>query len=105
MHYLNLLKTNKVIAPNQKTLKIYILINERTILDLKTIKQVIDLMKRSELTEFEFEEDGFKLRQQSIEFSNGTDHSKCCTGQSSSSSACPAPGAPAPSAGKKSRRS
>ena len=38
------------------------LINERTILDLKTIKQVIDLMKRSELSEFEFEEDGFKLR-------------------------------------------
>ena len=31
-------------------------------MDLKTIKQVIDLMKRSELTEFEFEEDGFKLR-------------------------------------------
>ena len=33
-----------------------------SILDLKTIKQVIDLMKRSELSEFEFEEDGFKLR-------------------------------------------
>ena len=31
-------------------------------MDLKSIKQVIDLMKRSELTEFEFEEDGFKLR-------------------------------------------
>jgi acetyl-CoA carboxylase biotin carboxyl carrier protein len=31
-------------------------------LDLKAIKQVIDLMKRSELTEFEFEEEGFKLR-------------------------------------------
>jgi acetyl-CoA carboxylase biotin carboxyl carrier protein len=31
-------------------------------LDLKIIKQVIDLMKRSELSEFEFEEDGFKLR-------------------------------------------
>ena len=31
-------------------------------MDLKTIKQVIDLMKRSELSEFEFEEDGFKLR-------------------------------------------
>jgi acetyl-CoA carboxylase biotin carboxyl carrier protein len=31
-------------------------------LDLKTIKQVIDLMKRSELSEFEFEEEGFKLR-------------------------------------------
>jgi acetyl-CoA carboxylase biotin carboxyl carrier protein len=31
-------------------------------LDLKSIKQVIDLMKRSELTEFEIEEEGFKLR-------------------------------------------
>lgn len=31
-------------------------------MDLKSIKQVIDLMKRSELTEFEFEEEGFKLR-------------------------------------------
>ena len=31
-------------------------------MDLKTIKQVIDLMKRSELSEFEFEEEGFKLR-------------------------------------------
>lgn len=31
-------------------------------MDLKAIKQVIDLMKRSELTEFEFEEEGFKLR-------------------------------------------
>jgi acetyl-CoA carboxylase biotin carboxyl carrier protein len=31
-------------------------------LDLKAIKQVIDLMKRSELSEFELEEEGFKLR-------------------------------------------
>jgi acetyl-CoA carboxylase biotin carboxyl carrier protein len=31
-------------------------------LDLKIIKQVVDLMKRSELSEFEFEEEGFKLR-------------------------------------------
>ena len=31
-------------------------------MDLKSIKQVIDLMKRSELTEFEIEEEGFKLR-------------------------------------------
>lgn len=31
-------------------------------MDLKAIKQVVDLMKRSELTEFEFEEEGFKLR-------------------------------------------
>ncbi|MFT4901637.1 MAG: acetyl-CoA carboxylase biotin carboxyl carrier protein [Lentimonas sp.] len=31
-------------------------------MDLKVIKQVIDLMKRSELSEFELEEEGFKLR-------------------------------------------
>jgi acetyl-CoA carboxylase biotin carboxyl carrier protein len=31
-------------------------------LDLKIIKQVVDIMKRSELSEFEFEEEGFKLR-------------------------------------------
>ena len=32
------------------------------ILDIKLIKQVVDLMKRSDISEFEFEEDGFKLR-------------------------------------------
>jgi acetyl-CoA carboxylase biotin carboxyl carrier protein len=31
-------------------------------LDLKQIKQIIDLMKRSELTEFGIEEEGFKLK-------------------------------------------
>ena len=31
-------------------------------MDLKIIKQVVDIMKRSELSEFEFEEEGFKLR-------------------------------------------
>ncbi len=31
-------------------------------MDIKLIKQVIDLMQRSELTDFEFEEEGFKLR-------------------------------------------
>jgi acetyl-CoA carboxylase biotin carboxyl carrier protein len=31
-------------------------------LDLKQIKQIIDLMKRSELTEFAIEEEGFKLK-------------------------------------------
>jgi acetyl-CoA carboxylase biotin carboxyl carrier protein len=31
-------------------------------LDLKVIKQVVELMKRSEISEFEIEEDGFKLR-------------------------------------------
>jgi acetyl-CoA carboxylase biotin carboxyl carrier protein len=31
-------------------------------LDIKLIKQVIDLMKRSEIAEFEYEEEGLKLR-------------------------------------------
>jgi acetyl-CoA carboxylase biotin carboxyl carrier protein len=31
-------------------------------LDLKQIKQIIDLMKRSDLSEFEFEEEGFKIK-------------------------------------------
>lgn len=31
-------------------------------MDIKLIKQVVDLMKRSELSEFEFEEEGFRLR-------------------------------------------
>lgn len=31
-------------------------------MDIKLIKQVVDLMKRSELAEFEIEEEGFKLR-------------------------------------------
>lgn len=31
-------------------------------MDLKQIKQIIDLMKRSELTEFAIEEEGFKLK-------------------------------------------
>jgi acetyl-CoA carboxylase biotin carboxyl carrier protein len=36
--------------------------NPSTALDLKQIKQIIDLMKRSELTEFAVEEEGFKLK-------------------------------------------
>ena len=31
-------------------------------MDLKAIKRVVELMKRSELSEFELEEEGFKLR-------------------------------------------
>jgi acetyl-CoA carboxylase biotin carboxyl carrier protein len=31
-------------------------------LDLKQIKQIIDLMKRSDLTEFEVEDEGFKIK-------------------------------------------
>ena len=37
-------------------------LNQGTVLDLKQIKQIIDLMKRSELTEFAVEEEGFKLK-------------------------------------------
>lgn len=31
-------------------------------MDIKLIKQVVEMMNRSELSEFEFEEEGFKLR-------------------------------------------
>jgi acetyl-CoA carboxylase biotin carboxyl carrier protein len=37
-------------------------LNQGTLLDLKQIKQIIELMKRSELTEFAVEEEGFKLK-------------------------------------------
>nr|WP_237702470.1 acetyl-CoA carboxylase biotin carboxyl carrier protein [Opitutus terrae] len=37
-------------------------LNQGESLDLKQIKQIIDLMKRSELTEFAVEEEGFKLK-------------------------------------------
>jgi acetyl-CoA carboxylase biotin carboxyl carrier protein len=37
-------------------------LNQGPDLDLKQIKQIIDLMKRSELTEFAVEEEGFKLK-------------------------------------------
>src|SRR5690606_17625393 len=37
-------------------------LNQGSLLDLKQIKQIIDLMKRSELTEFAVEEEGFKLK-------------------------------------------
>ena len=37
-------------------------LNQGEGLDLKQIKQIIDLMKRSELSEFEFEEEGFKIK-------------------------------------------
>src|SRR5579863_9957396 len=36
--------------------------NSGQLLDLKQIKHIIDLMKRSELTEFAVEEEGFKLK-------------------------------------------
>ena len=40
-------------------------------MDLKVIKQVVELMKRSEISEFEIEEEGFKLR---LSRKNGETH-------------------------------
>lgn len=37
-------------------------LNQGTSLDIKQIKQIIDLMKRSELSEFAIEDEGFKLK-------------------------------------------
>lgn len=37
-------------------------LNQGPQLDLKQVKQIIDLMKRSDLTEFEVEEEGFKIK-------------------------------------------
>jgi len=51
-------------------------------MDLKEIKQIVDLMKRSELTEFEIEEQDFKLR--------------ICRDNGQRAEAAPAPGATNP---------
>ena len=70
-------------------------------MDLKTIKQVIDLMKRSELTEFEFEEDGFKLRLSRASNSPTAPIIQSVAPVNPVAAApAPAPSAPAPSAGK-----
>lgn len=68
-------------------------------MDLKTIKQVIDLMKRSELSEFEFEENGFKLRL-SRESSAPAAPIIQSVAPVAQVAATPAPAASAPSAGK-----
>lgn len=62
-------------------------------MDLKVIKQVIDLMKRSELSEFELEEEGFKLR---LSRKNGEGAPQIL--QAAPVAAAPAPAAPAPAA-------
>jgi acetyl-CoA carboxylase biotin carboxyl carrier protein len=68
-------------------------------LDLKQIKQIIDLMKRSELTEFAVEEEGFKLK-----IRRGLNELPVVTTSRSPGSApaaeepAPAPKAPAPAA-------
>lgn len=61
-------------------------------MDLKQIKQIIDLMKRSELTEFAVEEEGFKLK-----IRRGTNGPPTVT--SSRGSAAPFPAASEVSAG------
>ena len=70
-------------------------------MDLETIKQVIDLMKRSELTEFEFEEDGFKLRLSRASNSPAAPIIQSVAPVNPVAAApAPAASAPAPSAGK-----
>lgn len=68
-------------------------------MDIKLIKQVVDLMKRSDISEFEFEEDGFKLRLSS----KGADAPQIIqaapTAQTVAPFAAPAP-ATAPAAGE-----
>ena len=64
-------------------------------MDLKLIKQVIDLMKRSELSEFEFEEDGFKLR-----LSRGGNGGAPVVQAAPIAAPAPAPAAPAAPAGE-----
>lgn len=62
-------------------------------MDLKVIKQVIDLMKRSELSEFELEEEGFKLR---LSRKNGEEAPQIL--QAAPVAAAPVAAAPAPAA-------
>lgn len=61
-------------------------------MDIKLIKQVVDLMKRSDISEFEFEEDGLKLRLSS----KGADAPQII--QAAPAPQAAAPAAPAPAA-------
>lgn len=61
-------------------------------MDLKVIKQVVDLMKRSELSEFEFEEEGFKLR---LSRKNGEPATQYVQAAPAPAATAPAPAAPA----------
>ena len=67
-------------------------------MDLKQIKQIIDLMKRSELTEFSVEEEGFKLKIR--RGANGLPIVSSTRGSNPPFTPfdAPAPGAPTPSA-------
>jgi acetyl-CoA carboxylase biotin carboxyl carrier protein len=77
-------------------------------LDLKQVKQIIDLMKRSDLTEFEVEEEGFKIKikRASGEGASGSNggfsaHPFAATASEPAArpAAAPAPAAPAASGG------
>jgi len=59
-------------------------------LNLKEIKQIIDLMKRSDLTEFSVEEEGFKLN-----IKRGSGGAPVVATSSAPAPATPAPAAPA----------
>lgn len=61
-------------------------------MDIKLIKQVIDLMQRSELTDFEFEEEGFKLRlsRKGAEVTHQVMHSAPIQAPAAAASAAPA---------------
>ncbi|WPJ97970.1 acetyl-CoA carboxylase biotin carboxyl carrier protein [Coraliomargarita algicola] len=63
-------------------------------MDIKLIKQVVDLMKRSDISEFEFEEDGFKLRLSS----KGADAPQIIHAAAPVAAAAPAPATAAPAA-------
>jgi acetyl-CoA carboxylase biotin carboxyl carrier protein len=73
-------------------------------LDLKQIKQIIELMKRSELTEFAVEEEGFKLKIRRGTnglpiVSTGRGSNSPFTGGDSTAPIAAAPAASAPAAG------
>jgi acetyl-CoA carboxylase biotin carboxyl carrier protein len=72
-------------------------------LDLKQIKQIIDLMKRSELTEFAVEEEGFKLKIRRganglplVTSSHGSNTPFSASGESQSAAASQPPASAAP---------
>lgn len=69
--YAHLLSKQKVVTtpklllnakPNPATNSQLTKLNQGEPLDLKQIKLIVDLMKRSDLTEFEVEEEGFKIK-------------------------------------------
>jgi len=65
-------------------------------LDLKQIKQLIDLMQRSDLTEFSVEEEGFKIK--IARASNAASSPVVVAAPVAAAPAAPAPAAPAPAA-------